>query len=394
MEPVKDGFRLNSMRGVRLTLILDKGNDAYRIVKINSGPKSYKVRPDQLVEVPKSGLEFLNQNSPTSSAVPSGSGQTRPTKSRRGKRKNRLPSEHANPSEDTSVVDFEREIHALTLRTKIVIPALGETLVDFRAEPATFAALPPRGMELRAPARPLLRTVAGSVRDSADSPSLQTVLSNGCGPYPSDFTFIGKIAIVQRGGCLFTEKARNAEAAGAVALGIVAHDEQLFTMTVGAKPTAITHENPIIVGIPVFLIGANAGSAIVTESFLKHDAGALGESPSEINLRSPHRRGGVDWAGAEIRATLLHKLWNEDDWKQAMHSPTVPVLLQYSGKPITNLRITKGRSWKRPAETMSESSIKAAMSVYRGRNVLHAGQSMACLSHCHSHPRACCGGFF
>jgi hypothetical protein len=101
-----------------------------------------------------------------------------------------------------------------------------------------------------------------------------TVGNDGClvedsSPYVAD-QFSGEVVVIRRGGCFFTEKAANAEAAGAVGV-IIANNQGATTLTApGGTPAA---------GIPMVGVSENDGLAI-RDAIL----GDAGPGPTAVDL--------------------------------------------------------------------------------------------------------------
>ncbi len=95
-------------------------------------------------------------------------------------------------------------------------------------------------------------------RDGSDDPTL------ACGPLANTAEVTGKIALIDRGSCLFTEKVKNAQNAGAVAVLIVNNLPQGLPPMGGSDPT---------VTIPAVGISRADGSAL--KSALRVGAAAL-----------------------------------------------------------------------------------------------------------------------
>jgi hypothetical protein len=86
-------------------------------------------------------------------------------------------------------------------------------------------------------------------RDASDEPTL------ACGPLANGGEIAGKIALIDRGSCLFTEKVKNAQNAGAVAVLIVNNLPQGLPPMGGSDPT---------VTIPSVGISRTDGTALKT----------------------------------------------------------------------------------------------------------------------------------
>ena len=79
-----------------------------------------------------------------------------------------------------------------------------------------------------------------------------TTFPDGCAPLPAGY-FAGTVALVRRGSCSFTQKAQNAEAAGALALVLYNHSAGGLTPLVAATPQ---------VGIPVVIVSKTDGELL------------------------------------------------------------------------------------------------------------------------------------
>ncbi|KAJ1569024.1 alpha mannosidase-like protein [Cladochytrium tenue] len=380
-----------------------------------------------------SGLEFLNEKPPTTTTITSAT----PTK---------VPVPLSAPSEVQEDEDdiFWLDQQAHVFRMRIYVPPRGDSMVDSKAEPAAFGAQLPRGEILEALARPLMRT---SLNTGKTGSQYRTVLSTGCNVYPPGMSFVGHIAIVQRGGCPFITKVQLAEEAGAVALAVVGHDDHLFVMTRGSRATSSGDgdgdgdDDPTGgISIPSFAISAEAGSALLADSLTRQAFGSITDAPSAGRLALAPAETGVEWAGAEIPAGLAHMFWDEDEWRVAEAGPGGPAMLQYGGKSVSNLLVVAGRRAARSPSTSKSSSsassprsspkrrpqqprqdkrqqrerrqrgslansarftaetlamVRRGQEVFRGVGVLHKGQAPGCILHCPSAPRTgevCCGG--
>ncbi len=87
---------------------------------------------------------------------------------------------------------------------------------------------------------------------------IQATPNDGCSPLTNGFQMNGNIAFIDRGTCTLTTKARNAQAAGAVAV-IIANNTATLPVSVGDDGTG----SDII--IPSFLMAQNGGDAIRQE---------------------------------------------------------------------------------------------------------------------------------
>ena len=79
-----------------------------------------------------------------------------------------------------------------------------------------------------------------------------TGFPDGCAALPPGY-FAGTVALIRRGGCTFTQKAQNAEAAGALALVLYNHSAGGLTPLVAATPQ---------VGIPVVIVSKTDGELL------------------------------------------------------------------------------------------------------------------------------------
>ncbi|MEO5701884.1 MAG: M36 family metallopeptidase [Casimicrobiaceae bacterium] len=102
-----------------------------------------------------------------------------------------------------------------------------------------------------------------AAQDAADS--LGPTTTDGCSAYLDPAAVAGKIALVDRGVCTFVEKARNAQAAGAIAL-LVANNVTGLVSMAGADPS---------VTIPLASIALDDGADI---------RGALGAGPVKVRM--------------------------------------------------------------------------------------------------------------
>ncbi len=78
----------------------------------------------------------------------------------------------------------------------------------------------------------------------------------GCQAFPKSDRYTGAIAIVDRGGCSFEKKALNAQHAGAVAIVIANHREELFKMSQESNDYSVLSP----VAIPSAFISATSGN--------------------------------------------------------------------------------------------------------------------------------------
>jgi hypothetical protein len=135
---------------------------------------------------------------------------------------------------------------------------------------------------------PLAFDLAGELalaRDAADVDGPTT--TDGCSPYANANAVAGKIAVVDRGTCLFVVKARRAQDAGAVALLVINNVEGSITMA-GNDP-AIT--------IPIVSVSLADGTAIKAEL----------ARPTPVSMRLA-RKSSVQRDGA-IDNTLIAHEW-------------------------------------------------------------------------------------
>ena len=145
----------------------------------------------------------------------------------------------------------------------------GNTLLEVTA-PAAVAGLYNTGLAEFGPS-PLDVTVSGEVV-VVDDEVLTPYTSDGCQlPFANDLT--GKIAMVDRGGCVFELKAKNAEEAGAIAVIICNFDDQANDM---AGNAGVEEPNIPTVSLSVSscaLIRQYAGSGLTVTMGVPEDSG-------------------------------------------------------------------------------------------------------------------------
>ncbi len=99
---------------------------------------------------------------------------------------------------------------------------------------------------------------------------------DGCTAFTNASAILGNVAMIDRGSCTFVQKARNAQAAGAV--GVLIADNSRATCI----PPGMSGDAPDIT-IPVFSIGANDGDALKTQLTTGAQmSGSLRNDPSQL----------------------------------------------------------------------------------------------------------------
>ena len=136
-------------------------------------------------------------------------------------------------------------------------PALLETgvpelMIGSPAEIAGSYNIAPAGFGGDIPTGGLTGDIACQMDDVADATYL-----NGCTPATNPGELAGKIALIDRGGCSFTTKVANAQAAGAAA-AIVVNNAGNGIFTMGGEDPAIT--------IPSVMVGRRDGNQIRQEA--------------------------------------------------------------------------------------------------------------------------------
>ena len=138
------------------------------------------------------------------------------------------------------------EMFLFTGPSRLVVTAPTSVAGQYPAGPAVFG--------------PALTTagVTGEVLQALDAanPSGPTT-TDGCSPFDNAAAMVGKIALIDRGICLFTEKVANAQAAGAIA-AIIANNAGDATLTMSGTNPSIT--------IPSLFIGQSNGATLAAES--------------------------------------------------------------------------------------------------------------------------------
>ncbi|KAJ3067834.1 ER degradation-enhancing alpha-mannosidase-like protein 1 [Podochytrium sp. JEL0797] len=225
-----EGYRINTLHNVKLTVRLDSSASNYQITKFTlvGTSETFPLQPPfTTLKVSSTGISFLIQNIP----------QTPPS---------------TNPSKPT-----RHKTETLLLLTKS-IPALSTT--------NTYLEFPILSSKFSRPLTPLHTTLAPLV-----SPHDSTTLSPGCNPYtPSETTHVQtRMAIITRGGgCTFQDKAHYAHAAGAVAVGIVNTDNAFIGMLPNADATGED-----VMDIPVVMIRSGDWMHILREVVYARGAG-------------------------------------------------------------------------------------------------------------------------
>ena len=153
------------------------------------------------------------------------------------------------------------------------VTAAGNTYGAASGDFATVAA------DLTAP----LGVVTGSVNG----------LSNACSPLAAN-SLVGKIALVSRGGCVFSMKIRNAQAAGAVATlvanNVVGDPTAMATDGLASQPTIPAYMVAIDVGQTLKTLDGTAATIGATQAYFQTNnadimAGFSSQGPTDVDFR-------------------------------------------------------------------------------------------------------------
>ncbi|KAJ3330298.1 alpha mannosidase-like protein [Blyttiomyces sp. JEL0837] len=345
---VPDGIRLNKLDGIKFRIRLDGSVSAYEIIKVHIGDNIYSLPHNQKVQVPKIGVLFLGEDDDKS--IP-----FQPWM-------NILNNQR-----------FQDHTHLVRFRTNI--PTLGDTYVDLHASPALFGPSFTRGEVLESVVVPLFKS-GWELMHPLDQ------LSDGCSTYSisqRELVF-GNIVLVKRGGCTFAEKALRAEEAGAVAIIIATNGEKLFIMT-GYDEFEDPDGVYAAINIPAVLVSADSGVTIVREV----------RRLEALYRRDPTMTMEMRWPSTYI----LRQEFDEDEWKQATYENGTPVMLQFQGRPLKNLMITRGPEESRVKSDSGKFKDKKVILLtgkkIRGTNVVSPGQGFSCLHVCPKLKSLSCG---
>ena len=187
------------------------------------------------------------------------------------------------------------------------------------------------------------------------------ILWEGCEPYQGIDT-AGRVPLVLRGSCMFVDKARYAEEAGAIGLIVVARDNRPFTMSSSSTNVASLDLDDGT-NIPVMMVGI---------SFLRHIL-SMPYDKVEAMIGGPKLNDAMECGVSIDSESQLSHLYKADTYIQFnnMQVRNFDVVLALSGR---ERRVLKG-------------SRKLANQV---SGVLDSGQGVGCAGGCVADTTSCC----